>query len=122
IAEEDLRGALSSFSESALERSTLPPNAGTSFVKTMIRLAAMKNLAIHRGAISALRGFKHRAAFPALAAALDDPDRYVRYDAMFALCSPMNVQGVGCPPIPEFEKNEQSYITRVRTWWRRQRP
>jgi hypothetical protein len=111
-----------SFSEKAFERSTLTRNAGTPLVKTMITLAAMKNPAIHRDAISALRGFKHRAAFPALAAALDDPDRYVRYDAMFTLCSAMNVHGVGCPATAEFERNEQTYITRVRTWWRRQQP
>jgi hypothetical protein len=122
MACEDLSKALGSFSERSFGASTAPPRADTRFVDTMAMLAQSKNLGIHREAIRALRGFKSRAAFPVLAAALDDPDEDVRYDSMFTLCVAMNAPDPKCPSTVLFKQDEQHYIGRVRAWWNTQRP
>jgi len=119
---DDLFKALRSFDERGFGGSTAPPRADMRFVDTMAMLAQSKNRAIHRAAIGALRGFKSRAAFPVLAAALDDPDENVRFDSMFTLCMAMNAPDVKCPGWVLFKQDEQQYIGRVRAWWNTQTP
>ena len=107
MACDDLFRALGSFGERGLGGSTAPPRADMRFVDTMAMLAQSKNRAIHRAAIGALRGFKSRAGFPVLAAALDDPDEQVRFDSMFTLCVAMNAPDLKCPGLVLFKQNEQ---------------
>jgi hypothetical protein len=115
-AYSDLGNTLSAFGSRSFDGSTAPTGAPRRFVSTMSKLAESKNKSIRRGAIHALRGFNDRQSFPIFMAALDDPDAYVRYDAMFTLCMAMKDPGMGCPATSLFKRDEQKYISRVRAW------
>lgn len=119
-AYQDLRDSLGSYGEKRFGCSTAPQHETDRFVATMGRLAQLKNRMIHQAAMHALRGLNHRASFPILAAALDDPDTNVRYDAMFTLCMAMNANDLRCPATTLFRQDEQKYISRVRAWWKTQ--
>jgi hypothetical protein len=73
-------------------------------------------------AIYALRAMNDPAAYPVLLDALDDRDKDVRSQAMYALCEAMNRAGQPqlCPSIDVIERNEQKYIEPIRAWARTQ--
>lgn len=117
IAYNDVRSALSRFSERAFGVSTAPPVHTADFVETMVSVTRSSDPYIRRAAFEALRGFKHRASFPTLIGALGDQDAYVRYHAMFTLCMTMKAPDLPCPSVDSFRFNEQKYVGRIRAWW-----
>lgn len=116
IAQMDLHEALTRCCDSSPSGSATPGDDAARFVATMGQLAQMKDIRVRRGAVRALRRLNQRASFPILAAALDDPDEWVRYHAMFTLCMAMNADDLRCPAASLFRQDEQKYISRVRAW------
>ncbi len=120
IAHEDIYRALSSFAERHFDVSTAPPVNTTAFVETMVGIARSNDIYIRRAAFQALRGFKHRAAFPTLIDGLGDRDEDIRYDAMFTLCMAMRAPDLPCPGLSLFQSDERKYLRRIREWWKAQ--
>jgi hypothetical protein len=121
MAHEDVLRALWSFAERSGYESTNPSTEPARFVQTLMRVARSHDLVIREAAIHALRGFKDPVSFSVLFDALDDPNRYIRYNAMVTLCMAMKAPDLPCPSVPVFERDERRYIGRVRAWWNTRR-
>ena len=119
-AYRDLQDTLLRLSSDAHNRVPMPPRQRQRVLNALVALAQLDTRLFRRDAIYALRALDDPAAFPVLLEALDDRDKHVRFDAMFASCKAMNDPDVRCPAVDTFERNEQKYITPVRAWARAQ--
>ena len=73
---------------------------------------------VRSDATCALGHAKPYNAIPHFIKGLEDADRDVRYHSLFALAETLNQFELGWAQSAElFEKNEQEYITRWKTWW-----
>jgi len=121
-AHRDLQAALDKLSSDADDGLKMPSRQRHRFVVALVSLAQLKTRLFRRDAIYALRQMNDPIAYPVLLEALDDPDKEVRSQAMYALCEAMNRAGQPqpCPSIDVFERSEQKYVAAARAWVRRQ--
>ncbi|MEP0842596.1 MAG: HEAT repeat domain-containing protein [Phycisphaerae bacterium] len=85
----------------------------------LIRALRVDDVPLRKGAVYALREIRSRAAVPALVAALDDAEEFVRYQALMALYFIAKEDGPrGAPAIDEFQANPGRYLDYWHRWWR----
>lgn len=122
-AHRDLQDALLKLETDADNGVTMSLRQKQRYVSALIALARLETRLFRSDAISTLRQIKDPAAYPVLLEALDDRDKDVRFDALYALCEAMNRTGADqrCPSTDVIERDEQKYIAPVRAWARRQR-
>lgn len=119
-AYRDLQDALRRLSLDARNGATMPPQQRRRFVNGLVALARLQTRLFRYDAIYALREMNDRAAYPVFLEALDDRDKHIRFNAVYALCEAMNGTGPLCPATHVLERDEQKYIAPVRAWVRAQ--
>ena len=121
-AHHDLQDALRKLSFEARSGVTMPSRERGRFVNALVTLAQLKTRLFRGETISTLRMMNDPSAYPVLLEALDDRDKDVRFDALYALCEAMSRTGTDqrCPSTDVIERDEQKYIAPVRAWARKQ--
>jgi hypothetical protein len=113
-AHRDLQHTLSRLSSDAYNG--VPPRQRIRFLDALIALAQIETRLFRNDAIYALRQMNDPAAYPVLLEALDDRDRDVRLNAVYALCQAMDSGDAPWPTFNEFAGDEQKYIAPIRAW------
>jgi hypothetical protein len=121
-AHGDFQDLLLKLSLDARNGETMPSRQRRRLVSALMALSQLDTRLFRFAAIYALRAMNDPAAYPVLLDALDDRDKDVRSQAMYALCEAMNRAGQPqlCPSIDVIERNEQKYIEPIRAWARTQ--
>lgn len=80
-------------------------------------LMGSKSVELRRGASYALRKSEAKDVLPILAAALDDPDIEVQYNAVMGIAQRVEDHGTFAPAYALFEQDPGKYVDYWRKWW-----
>jgi len=80
-------------------------------------LMGSKSVELRRGASYALRKSEGKDVLPILAAALDDPDIEVQYNAVMGIAQRVEDHGTFAPAYALFEQDPGKYVDYWRKWW-----
>lgn len=91
---------------------------GKDVIPSLLGSLRSKDVIIRRSASYALRNILDNQAIPHLAKCLDDADKEVQYNAIFALSVNIGKSKNPVPSIPEFNDNSNKYTRYWKEWWK----
>jgi len=85
-------------------------------VPTLLSFSHSKSDRVRESVIHSLRNVGSKEALPVFIQALDDPVKWIRYDAVLGLAA-LERKWDLAPSVDAFSEDEEKYISAWKTWW-----